>query len=263
MRDGTLGGSSAIAGFLDYEQRFERDDAADPPAPVSSASQPDPDGALAEREREPGDVPFALEAPPRGEEVGGADLDDIAHPGLAELELGADQANAPLGATARGERRTLIERLPTLSRHNLPALTHLILRIGDGLDDAILALTRSDVIGGLRQLTLHGKLSHDAVGALRAAGAALETIDVRGSSYNDVQMLENIARTVVIDGPELRPPSDRKPAVRGDWLVRHTRRPEWGIGRVVDETDDGLQVEFEHGGAKRVRNVELLEDIEP
>jgi hypothetical protein len=48
----------------------------------------------------------------------------------------------------------------------------------------------------------------------------------------------------------------------GEWLVRHTRCPEWGTGRVVKESDDGLEVEFERGGKKHVRNVELLEEVE-
>ncbi|MBA3503426.1 MAG: DUF3553 domain-containing protein [Deltaproteobacteria bacterium] len=48
----------------------------------------------------------------------------------------------------------------------------------------------------------------------------------------------------------------------GPWLVRHTRRPEWGIGRVIAEGDDGIDVEFETAGRKLVRNVELLEEVE-
>lgn len=199
----------------------------------------------------------------RLELAGGAELDDIAHPGLTELELGADRATAMIEATRRGEARTLVDRLPELSRRNLPALTRLILRVDDGLDDAVAALAGSDLIGGLRALTLHGDLSRVGLRSLRAAGAALDTIDVRGTAFNDVPILEEIARTVLIARPELqRPAADSKPAVGGDWLVRHTRRPEWGIGRVVEEGEHGVQVEFEHGGSRHVRNVELLEDVE-
>ena len=48
-----------------------------------------------------------------------------------------------------------------------------------------------------------------------------------------------------------------------EWLVRHKRRPEWGIGRVLAESEDGLEVEFEVAGTKQVRNVELLEELKP
>ena len=43
--------------------------------------------------------------------------------------------------------------------------------------------------------------------------------------------------------------------------MRHTRRPEWGIGTVVEEGAAGLEVEFAKAGRKQVRNVELLEDV--
>ena len=51
------------------------------------------------------------------------------------------------------------------------------------------------------------------------------------------------------------------PPPLAEWRVRHTRRPEWGIGTVVGEGEGGLEVEFEKAGRKQVRNVELLEDL--
>ena len=57
-----------------------------------------------------------------------------------------------------------------------------------------------------------------------------------------------------------KPPKPKR--TTGEWRVRHTRKPEWGIGIVVDESDAGREVEFEHGGKKTVKNVELLEDVE-
>jgi len=42
---------------------------------------------------------------------------------------------------------------------------------------------------------------------------------------------------------------------------RHLRRPEWGVGTVVSESDAGLEVDFAAVGRKQVRNVELLEDL--
>jgi len=65
--------------------------------------------------------------------------------------------------------------------------------------------------------------------------------------------------TEVVEDP---PPPPAAPAKKIEWLVRHSRKPEWGIGRVVEETEGGLQVDFEHGGSKLVRNVELLEEVE-
>jgi uncharacterized protein (TIGR02996 family) len=60
-------------------------------------------------------------------------------------------------------------------------------------------------------------------------------------------------------------PPPRTPKSQGpiEWRVRHTRKPEWGIGRVLAEDEaTGLEVEFEHGGKRTVKNVELLEDVD-
>lgn len=47
------------------------------------------------------------------------------------------------------------------------------------------------------------------------------------------------------------------------WRVRHTRKPEWGIGEVTDEDDDlGVEAKFADGVTRRVKNVELLEDVD-
>ncbi|MFT3693448.1 MAG: DUF3553 domain-containing protein [Kofleriaceae bacterium] len=60
----------------------------------------------------------------------------------------------------------------------------------------------------------------------------------------------------------LEKPKADGPRLDGEWKVRHTRKPEWGEGRVVGgDEDSGLEVEFEAAGKKLVKNVELLEDV--
>jgi uncharacterized protein (TIGR02996 family) len=60
--------------------------------------------------------------------------------------------------------------------------------------------------------------------------------------------------------PLVKPAGPKK--ATGDWRVRHTRKPEWGIGLVISEDEEtGREVKFEHAGVKRVKNIELLEDL--
>jgi uncharacterized protein (TIGR02996 family) len=71
----------------------------------------------------------------------------------------------------------------------------------------------------------------------------------------------------LVAGDEPAPPIELvKPAkakAGGEWRVRHTRKPEWGIGRVISEDETkGLEISFEHGGVRTVKNVELLEDLD-
>jgi uncharacterized protein (TIGR02996 family) len=83
----------------------------------------------------------------------------------------------------------------------------------------------------------------------------------RGLTEVVAALAPKLAAKLVRDEPVAAPAPPAPPEVLREWLVRHTRKPEWGIGRVVEETEAGLEVEFEHGGKKLVRNVELLEEI--
>jgi Protein of unknown function (DUF3553) len=71
----------------------------------------------------------------------------------------------------------------------------------------------------------------------------------------------------LVTGDEPAPPIELVKPTRakagGEWRVRHTRKPEWGIGRVISEDETkGLEISFEHGGMRTVKNVELLEDLD-
>ena len=192
--------------------------------------------------------------------TGPGELDDIRHPRLAELELVSSDATRSEVA----KPGTLTDRLAGLDRSGLPRLARLTLRIDRGLDAVIDALAETRALTGLHALKLIGDLSRAGIERLTTLGdARFEVLDLSDTQFvaSDVIRLQRVARSVLIKQPAAPPP---RPATRiGDWLVRHTRRPEWGIGRVVEETDDGYQVEFEHAGAKQVRNIELLEEIEP
>jgi uncharacterized protein (TIGR02996 family) len=189
---------------------------------------------------------------------GAADLDDLRHATLAELEVGCADATARHPAAPRGDSRSLAERIASLDRTNLPGLTRLVIRAAANLDAAVAALAGWSTAGTLHALALVGDLSAQGVDVLVGAGIRFEVLDVRGTSVAGDRRLQSIANQVVTDQPAAAP----APAKLRDWLVRHTRKPEWGIGRVIEETEAGLRVEFEHAGTKDVRNVELLEDIE-
>jgi uncharacterized protein (TIGR02996 family) len=189
---------------------------------------------------------------------GAAELDDVRHPTLAELELGCGDATAAVPATPRGTARSLAARIAAIDCDNLPELKKLVVRAAQNLDAAVAALAGWSIIGKLHTLVLVGDVSARAIDMLVDAGARFEVLDVRGTAVANDRRLPTIAKQVVTDEPVAAP----APAKIRDWLVRHTRKPEWGIGRVVEETDAGLRVEFEHAGTKDIRNVELLEEIE-
>ncbi|MEO8703653.1 MAG: DUF3553 domain-containing protein [Kofleriaceae bacterium] len=194
---------------------------------------------------------------------GGADLEDVRHPTLAELELAISDATAEVAATPRGTPRTFSDRVAGLKRKHLPALTRLTIRADRGLDATVAALASTGIVAGLSTLALHGDLTPAGLEPLRSLRKlALAVLDLRHTRVlrTDLPRFAKLAATIVLEDPVAAPAEPATIAIR-EWLVRHTRRPEWGTGRVVEETDDGLQVEFEHGGAKLVRNVELLEEL--
>ena len=197
--------------------------------------------------------------------AGPADLERLRHPTLGELELVCHDASRVEPSTPRAEPQPLTRRIVGLDRKRLPGLRHLVLRVARGLDAAVDAVAETTLLPDLHQLTLHGDLSATGVTSLLAKQKLhLETLDVRGCTRLGPQDLDRLAKLAdtVVRQEVVTPPAEPPPAKITEWLVRHTRKPEWGIGRVVSEGDNGLEVEFEHGGTKQVRNVELLEEIE-
>jgi hypothetical protein len=229
--------------------------------------------SLANRERYLGAVGSLLEnAVPQLERLvldGTCELADLKHSTLAELDLTCDDATIARSPVTRARTtdtpsndRSLLDRLPELDRRKLPKLRRLILRVKTGLNAAVAALAESNLVGKLDMLGLHGDLTLAGLEPLRAAKVKLDLLDVRktGIAVADAGALAKLAKQVTIEDPKPEPVvAAQKPV--GEWRVRHTRKPEWGIGRVVEETDGGLQVDFEHGGEKLVRNVELLEEV--
>ena len=45
-------------------------------------------------------------------------------------------------------------------------------------------------------------------------------------------------------------------------VVRHKLRPEWGAGRVLQRTDEYLQIDFSAGGLKKLKTVIADEHLE-
>jgi hypothetical protein len=192
---------------------------------------------------------------------GVVDLDDISHPALAELELGCRDARRTAPTTRDGEPRSFADRLRELDRKGLPSLARLALHVDGGLELVVGVVVETELLDGLHTLALSGSLTQDAAERLLRSDAHLEVLDLRGVrlwSGANARAFLVLANTVLSSEPEA--PKERKKV--GEWLVRHTRKKEWGIGRVVAETDDGLEVEFEHGGTKMVKNVELLEEVD-
>ena len=186
---------------------------------------------------------------------GAAEL-DLQHPGLAELELGcADDAGGGRAARrAAGAGRSARRARPPGVAGVAPARA----AIDAHLNRAVAALVATNLLAGLDELTLHGDLTRDGVASL--ATARLRRVDVRGCPQlapADLAPLERVATAVVhAAGPQRAGPrAGHRVAGPPPAAAR------LGIGRVVAETDAGLEVEFEHAGPKLVRNVELLEQL--
>jgi uncharacterized protein (TIGR02996 family) len=182
-------------------------------------------------------------------------------PVLRELELRCLDAreDRPAGV-ASGERRTLLERLPLLEASELPKLRVLNLHVNHGLESALETVLSSSLAPQLRTLGLRGDLSSSSLAQV-SRFSALEVLDLRGCSLSaaDFERISRLVPSVLRDDRTASVKS--KPRVSTEWRVRHTRRPEWGIGTVVAESDAGLEIEFPQVGRKEVRNVELLEDV--
>lgn len=181
---------------------------------------------------------------------------------LLELGLHARDANQerPIAA-ATGARTSLVARLRELSAEALPRLHTLRLRVDRGIDDALPVVMKTALGRQLQTLGLHGELTARGVETLERNLGALQVLDLRGCtglSAADLERLQRLLPSVIRDEPQA--PAEKK-TVSTEWRVRHTRKPEWGIGTVVNESDEGLEVEFPKAGRKQVRNVELLEDV--
>jgi len=196
---------------------------------------------------------------------GAASLDALRHPSLRSLKLGAADASEGQWATATSGPTTLTTRLAALDARHLPSLRRVTLRVARGLPAAVAALAdNGPLLAQLDELVLAGDLGSRGVERLVGAAHRFRLIDVAGCTLDraDVAALSTIADSVVTAEPAV-PAAPAAPKPVGDWLVRHTRKPEWGVGRVVEELDEGgLEVEFEVAGRKTVRNVELLEDVD-
>ncbi len=169
------------------------------------------------------------------------DLRAVRHGKVVELEL------FDLGAPRAGMT------LRTADRDQLPSLRRLVLRIERGLDAAVALVCGTPLVRDLEELVLHGPITPAGLAPLREAKGRPRVLDLRGTPITTIDdSIRDLAATIAINEPKQV----------GPWLVRHTRRPEWGIGRVIAEGDDGIDVEFETAGRKLVRNVELLEEVE-
>jgi len=164
---------------------------------------------------------------------GAAELAGLAHPTLPELEL--QVADASQGT----EMETLVDRISKLEKRRLPKLARVILRIPRGLGAAAYALANTTLAKQVKVIA-HGPIS-------------------------ETERAQLAAKQLVVEDPPA-PPAPAPPpttfAQPSEWRVRHTRKPQWGEGRVIEETDEGVRVAFEQGGEQFVKNVELLEDIE-
>lgn len=180
---------------------------------------------------------------------------------LRVLELGARDANEeePVGA-ASSASSSLLQRLPSLTHTSLPALTQVSLRVSHDLDAALEALATTTLAPQLEVLGLHGDLSARGL-ALLSSFPALKRLDARECSGLTRAELDALKLEVVREVAPA-PLPEKTPRALTEWKVRHTRKPEWGVGTVVGEGDAGLEVDFEKAGRKVVRNVELLEDLE-
>jgi uncharacterized protein (TIGR02996 family) len=165
--------------------------------------------------------------------------------------------HATLGELVLEDEDAEHTRLRELSRDRLPALRRVEVRAQQNLDFAVAALVGSGFVDRLHTLVLHGDLTSASIAQMREAKLRVEVLDVLGTPLGiaELPQLESLATTVHVTRPvEKKPP--------GPWMVRHTKRPEWGVGRVLAETDDGLRVAFDSAGEKLIRTPDLLEDVD-
>lgn len=180
---------------------------------------------------------------------------------LRVLELGTTSTQATDGLGAIGP--LLSDALPQLVRLKLhgacelaevrhPTLVELEVVVADAAQSTV-ASPRGERRTLIERI---GELAPEGLPALQRLILRIDRGLAEAVAHLHPQLVDKLGR----DEPVVAPPP-AAPVKVGEWLVRHTRKPEWGTGRVVEETDAGLEVEFEHGGKKLVRNVELLEEV--
>ena len=199
--------------------------------------------------------------------VGRLVLSELAHPTLQALELSATHADSQTGLESwlkLEPQETLTAQLADLERKKLPAVQRLALTARYGLDSACVSLAAGDLLPGLSQLELSGQLGTRGITALAGElSKPLDKILIQGALLGPESLaaLRRACKELVIQARLTEEaPAEKKPW-QEDRKVLHKRRPAWGTGRVLDETDDYTEVEFEHAGIKRIRAPELLEDI--
>ena len=210
--------------------------------------------------------------------VGQTDVEALRHPSLAELHLHA-MAYSYLAFDGEGSLPVALgARLAKLKSAALPSLRRLTLDIAveynaeAALDEPVQGLAESGVVGGLTQLELVGRLSEEGARALargRAGAPRLDWLRVRDSASPQLSrelraILQPLCRELVDNALErplraARPKVEEAPKER---RVRNRFKPAWGVGRVIAEGDEGIEVAFEAAGVKLIRSPELLVDVE-
>ncbi|MCW5804160.1 MAG: DUF3553 domain-containing protein [Deltaproteobacteria bacterium] len=197
---------------------------------------------------------------------GAGDLEGLRSATLATLELSVANATEPYSSGGRtAEARPLTARIAGLEKKKLPALRRLVLRVETNLDHAVAAVVETKLLQHLSELVLAGDLSRAGVDLLaRKRKQRLALLDVTDCNLGaaDLDKLRTHAADTIVEKPSTTAAATAAPKKIGEYLVRHKKRPEWGIGKVVAESDDGMEVDFAEGGRKQIRNVEFLEEVE-
>jgi uncharacterized protein (TIGR02996 family) len=196
------------------------------------------------------------------------DLDGLSHPCLTALHLDLDPF--AVGVVAPG--------LAGLSEAGLPGLDTLcIRRLTDEeqpdrqtpdwpAEQLLTALGRAEVLHSIRRLVLCLPLPPPVVAQLVAL---LETRD-RTIPGLDISRCSPLGSSAVealrplceqLTWEEVKPPRTSQPP-SAEWRVQHVRRPEWGVGVVIDETAEGLVIEFENAGTRTIRGRKLIVDVD-
>ena len=161
------------------------------------------------------------------------------------------------------DKSALTDQVRDLSRQRLPALVSLAVHTGARVDDVVSALAASGLLADLSSLTLSGGLSARGATVLVSSGAQLARLDIADNpslTPGVLARLSEIATEVVHERPGLADEPVTETADAEAWKVRHVRKPEWGVGIVIEEGEEHMEIEFENAGRKIIRGLELIED---
>lgn len=189
----------------------------------------------------------------------------------------ADRSSVPPREEPAGPS-PLPNRLAKLSAEALPSLRRFSLEIPTEhgavltLDDACRGLAESNLLGALTQLEFVGHLTEEGARALaraRADAPKLEWLRVRDATSPQLSRelraaLQPLCRELSDNALEkpLRAARPKLEEPTKERRVRNRFKAAWGVGRVLAESDDGFEVEFEAVGVKLIRSPELLVDVE-